>query len=87
MQQKLNTSIVFPSWVIILLVTVFLAFMSYLTAQIRLDQDVATKVELSAKERQESKDDIDKKADKTELDRIYSTLDRMDEKLDKLIEK
>ena len=87
MTDKLSSELKMPSWVAILFVTIFLAFMGYLTAQIRSDQDTATRVEMSAKERQEIKAELAKKADKTEIDRIYMTLDKIDEKLDKLIEK
>jgi hypothetical protein len=87
MTDKLNQEVKLPSWTVIVFVTVFLAFMGYLTAQVRSDQDVATRVEISAKERAEMKAEISNKADKKEIERIYVTLDKIDEKLDKLIEK
>lgn len=86
MTEKLNQEVILPSWMVIVFVTVFLAFMGYLTAQVKSDQDVATRVEMSAKERAEIKAELANKADKEELTRIYNAVDKINEKLDKLIE-
>ena len=87
MTDKLTQEIRIPSWMFGSVIVAFLAFMGYMTTQTKSNQDIATRVEYSAKERSEMKIDLSRKADRSEIDRIYDKLDKMNDKLDKLIEK
>lgn len=86
MTEKLSQQVTLPAWLITLITTSFIAFMLYSTSQIRANQDISTKVEIAAKERQDIQEKINSKADKEELARIYVVLDKMDEKLDRIIQ-
>lgn len=86
MTEKLNTQVTLPAWLITLISTLFMTFMIFSITQVKANQDVQTKTELAEKERDNMQAQIDQKADRAEIDRIYTTLYKMNEKLDRLIE-
>ncbi len=80
MTEQLKKEIKVPQWLIAVIVPAFITFMIFSTAQIRAQQNTATKVEVMEKQ-------LEKKADKEELSRVYDILNRIENKLDRQIEK
>jgi hypothetical protein len=76
MTEKLNTQLSIPAWLVPVLAIVFIAYMGFFTAQVKAQQTTATKVEIMEAE-------LKLKADNTDIERIYRTLDRIETKIDK----
>lgn len=78
MTDKLNTQVIVPVWVITLLSTLFMTVMIFSISQVKAQQNINTKVDILEKA-------VDKKANQSEVNRIYVVLDKIDGKVDKLL--
>jgi hypothetical protein len=77
MTEKLKSTVQIPNWVIILFFPIFVTFLSFL---INVSVKAAT-----IKERVDQHSiELSKKASQSDVDRIYITLDRIENKIDKL---
>ena len=79
MTEKLNTQVIIPAWAITLFFTLLLAFMIFSRSSAKDQQNTDTRVTVMEKE-------MEKKANQSDVDRIYVVLDRIDVKLDRLIQ-
>lgn len=80
MTENLRKQIVIPVWLVTILISLFIPWLVYSSAQVKAQQNVATKVEMLQEE-------VKGKAEQSDVDRIYKTLDRIENKLDQQIAK
>ena len=78
MGDKLTRQTNIPSWVIVTAATLLMTWMIFKITDIKAQQNTNTRVEILEVE-------MDKKALQSDVDRIYIKLDKIDDKLDKIL--
>lgn len=77
MTEKLRTTVQIPNWIIILFIPIFITFLSFLI-------NVSVKAATIKERVNQHTIELTKKASQSDVERIYITLDRIENKIDKL---
>jgi len=77
MTEKLKSCVQVPNWVIILVLPILITFLSFLI-------NVSAKAATLNERVQQHSIELAKKASQSDIDRIYITLDRIENKIDDL---